>query len=282
MLDIGHPHRRERPPSGSAARAPRRRRRPGRTERRSHGARLPHVPSARTPRASTRSGGRGGACVPAGSDSNVALYSAFGVRDDDRGWRRVLEHDPLERLEPRRLDVLDDLDRHRRVEAGETRVAVGERRLEELQPRPRGVAHRVEAAACARRAAAPGRTRRRPPPARSRARRAGRGQHALAAAEVADAPGAGGADDGEHRGPALLAERGRAGRAPRRSGGRRARCPGPPAPRRPPRPAGRARPAVSSRLCARYRRVISSFSGCPASQSPPARTSLSTSSVLTQ
>ena len=57
--------------------------------------------------------------LPAGSASNCTLYSAFGVVTTTVAGLRELEHDALERGEARRIEVLDHLDRARRVEAGE-------------------------------------------------------------------------------------------------------------------------------------------------------------------
>ena len=103
--------------------------------------------------------------------------------------------------------MLDDLDEHGGVQAGEPVVAVGECRLQDLQPGALPLRHRVEMQ-----------------PARSDLQRSGRyvGRHdaldgslgeqvleqrTVTAAEVTDAARSAGADGGEDRATALLRER---------------------------------------------------------------------------
>ena len=67
---------------------------------------------------------------PGGAGSgNRTLYSAFGVVTTTVAGRACAEHGPLQRRQPRRVDVLDDLHQHGGVEPGQPRVAVGQRGL---------------------------------------------------------------------------------------------------------------------------------------------------------
>ena len=70
--------------------------------------------------------------VPAGRLSKRTLYSTFGVVSDDRPRPGELEQHPLEGGEPRRVEMLDDLDHGRGVEARQPLVAVGQGALEQL------------------------------------------------------------------------------------------------------------------------------------------------------
>src|SRR5262245_15642754 len=70
--------------------------------------------------------------APRGQPVEANVVLAVRSRHDDRGGARLLEDDPLERGEPRRIEVLDHLDRGGRVEAGQALVAVGQGGLEEL------------------------------------------------------------------------------------------------------------------------------------------------------
>ena len=92
-------------------------------------ARHARSPRRRTRRASIRSGGRGGGAAPAGSVSNRTLYSTFGVVTTTTRGRAWTNTHAFECRETRRIEVLDDFDDGRGVEAGQPTVAVGQRTL---------------------------------------------------------------------------------------------------------------------------------------------------------
>ena len=85
--------------------------------------------------------------VPQRALGHPVLGVVLAVRrgDDDGAGRGEPEHGTLERAKPVRVDVLDDLHQHGRVEPGEPRVPVGERGLEHGQPRPARLGHPVKA-----------------------------------------------------------------------------------------------------------------------------------------
>ncbi|BDH55430.1 hypothetical protein MTP03_03690 [Tsukamurella sp. PLM1] len=69
---------------------------------------------------------------------------AVGRRDHDGAGPGSAEHDVLERTEPRRIDVLDHLHEHRRIEGCEAVVLVGESGLEQVDPAALALGHVVE------------------------------------------------------------------------------------------------------------------------------------------
>ena len=71
---------------------------------------------------------------PAGRPSNSTLYSPFGVVTTTVAGRACSNTTRSNAAQPRRVEVLDHLDDRGRVEAGEPAVAVGQRRLEQLDP----------------------------------------------------------------------------------------------------------------------------------------------------
>ena len=77
--------------------------------------------------------------------SNRALYSRFGVVTTAVRGPRGPEQRPREAGEPDGVEVLDHLHHRGGVEPGEAAVAVGERRLHEVDPLALGGRHPVEA-----------------------------------------------------------------------------------------------------------------------------------------
>ena len=109
------------PPSGSARppRGPRRRRQ--RTHRVAIALARRPPPRPRTPRASTRSGGRDGETRPPAASRAEHVVLGVGRGHDHARRARLAEHVALQRRQPRRVEVLDHLDQRGRVEARQRR-----------------------------------------------------------------------------------------------------------------------------------------------------------------
>ena len=71
---------------------------------------------------------------PAAGLGNSTLYSTFGVVTTTVSGRANSNNDPLERRQPRRIEMLDHFDDRRRVEARQPLVAVGQRAVQQLDP----------------------------------------------------------------------------------------------------------------------------------------------------
>lgn len=73
-------------------------------------------------------------------------HVVFGVRcgDDNGRWARGREHVLLGGGQPWRIKVLDHLDERGRVETDQPLVAIRQRTVQQLDPPPLGVMHRIE------------------------------------------------------------------------------------------------------------------------------------------
>ena len=135
------------PPSASAGRrsgssGPTGRIAHARSRSRSRDARRPGRELAR---ASTRSGGRGGgAARRAASRTADVVLDVRRRHDDGAAAGRTRTRARSNAAEARRVEVLDDLDERRGVEARQPRVAVGQRAVEELDPLALALGHPVE------------------------------------------------------------------------------------------------------------------------------------------
>ena len=181
------------------------------------------------------------------------MYSTFGVVTTTVDGRACAEDRRRERRQARRVDVLDDLHQHRRVEAAQPVVAVGQRGLQQRDPAALTLGQPVQAQPALGEPSARGRDV---------------DPDDLGVALVPDQVGeqrTGAAAEVEHPGRAGLGQRGQDGSRRCSASGSAARRTGSSAsssvvgagvrrPRRvgqPPRPGGRARPLASARRWAR-------------------------------
>ena len=172
-------------------------------------------PSRGTRRGSTRTGGPGAASRRgAGRVMRVVLRVRRGDHHGARPGRA--EHGLLQRAQPGRVHVLDDLHQHGRVQPGQPLVGVGQRRLEQRQPLPLPRPASGRCAAAGRPFQRPVRTRPRRRPGRTDgvAAAASPTRRALAAAEVGDGADACLAQHGRARCPGAPAAAARAARRP--------------------------------------------------------------------
>ena len=78
------------------------------------------------------------------------MYSAFGVVRTTVAGPGLAEQDALERVQARRVEVLDHLDHRRGVEADQPSVAIGQRAVQQLDPLALAVGAGARAAAAGR------------------------------------------------------------------------------------------------------------------------------------